>query len=419
MTTIYTTQGALGQAYRTLAGAIAVEVFNREMNHFFRAYDDEILSLEERVSRLFEFRAALVHGDRDRQQQAFDQLPYAIRSEHGHVINTTSLATVDAQLAWLRGGSAERKGFEQLIEQLRDRGFLELSRARGLSLPPDRSDIDEAMWQAKVRFELFREERMRLQEVLKSQGGIVDHGYRFNNRNRVVLTGERGVDAHFAFERRYIQTSCPGRAVNGGLQIAPNDFWQMVQERSSSTIVMLNELYEAPDRFIMYWPNQIGTEEVYGEVRVKFVEQRIIPDQNNRERIVERRFEVSSPDRAPRKVAHFHYRGWNDGQGADVGMVSVLIDMIDPPAQQTGPVVIHCGAGMGRTGTFSLILRLAQELREQNGNTSLRIEHLLSIMRHPASGRGGGMVIEKQYLFCHEALRAYRDRLGYRVPIAQ
>jgi protein tyrosine phosphatase len=201
------------------------------------------------------------------------------------------------------------------------------------------------------------------------------------------------MDAHFAFDRRFILTQCPRQNTVG-------DFWRMIQERSSPTIVMLNEFEENTELFALYFPTQMNVPHFFGDVQVSLFEQNNIQDAN----ISRRSYSVSSAGMEPRSVTHLHYHNWGDGQGGNPVRISSLIDQINQ-SQQGGlnPVTIHCGAGMGRTGTFAVILKLAQDF--QAGIQNLSIRDSVAYLRDFNTGRGGGMIIEKQYLFCHSALQ--------------
>jgi len=70
-----------------------------------------------------------------------------------------------------------------------------------------------------------------------------------------------------------------------------------------------------------------------------------------------------------------------------------------------GPLLVHCSAGIGRTGTFVLLHTMAEQLREGSLNAqalkAVTLQPLLSKMREQ---RPGFIQQKSQYLFCYEAM---------------
>ncbi|KAK2193785.1 hypothetical protein NP493_5g04026, partial [Ridgeia piscesae] len=97
-----------------------------------------------------------------------------------------------------------------------------------------------------------------------------------------------------------------------------------------------------------------------------------------------------------RKVYHFHLTGWPDhGVPADPGIVLSFLQKIDDIQESipdAGPVVVHCSAGIGRTGTVLIVDMILQQIKQQ------------------------GMVqTEAQYRFIYMAVRHYIDQQARQV----
>ncbi|XP_061697884.1 receptor-type tyrosine-protein phosphatase beta-like isoform X2 [Syngnathoides biaculeatus] len=156
------------------------------------------------------------------------------------------------------------------------------------------------------------------------------------------------------FRREYI-------AAQGPLPGTKDDFWKMVWEQNVYNVVMLTQCVEKGrvkcDR---YWPADRDPL-YYGDLIVRLTSESTLPEWTIRE------FRICSEDdpRHVRLLRHFHFTVWPDhgvpdGTRALVHFVRTVRDFVNrSPAG--GPTVVHCSAGVGRTGTFVALDRLLQQ----------------------------------------------------------
>ncbi|XP_075586339.1 protein tyrosine phosphatase 61F isoform X2 [Dermatophagoides farinae] len=157
--------------------------------------------------------------------------------------------------------------------------------------------------------------------------------------------------------RRYILTQGPLPNTSG-------HFWLMVWEQKSRAILMLNNLIECGNiKCHKYWPdgqNRNDVDELFFDdvglkVKVKSVEKFNF--------YILRTFILSDLlTETSKEILHFHYTSWPDfdlPRSCDSFLEflsavrqSGCLDNID---EQHGPPVIHCSAGIGRSGTFVLV----------------------------------------------------------------
>lgn len=71
-----------------------------------------------------------------------------------------------------------------------------------------------------------------------------------------------------------------------------------------------------------------------------------------------------------------------------------------------GPVVVHCSAGIGRTGCFIATSIGCQQLKEEG------VVDALSIVCQLRVDRGGMVQTSEQYEFVHHALCLFESRLS-------
>jgi len=106
-----------------------------------------------------------------------------------------------------------------------------------------------------------------------------------------------------------------------------------------------------------------------------------------------------------RKVSHFQYLGWPDqGLPPNTDGFRKLIDMVDPENSNNSPIVVHCSAGIGRTGTFCLVHCTVTKLRlllsaSLKGNFNVK-ESLLRMREE----RAGMVQTKEQYVFVYMSL---------------
>eukprot|EP00041_Stephanoeca_diplocostata_P037229 m.1397551 g.1397551 ORF g.1397551 m.1397551 type:complete len:336 (+) comp24998_c0_seq1:8-1015(+) len=142
-------------------------------------------------------------------------------------------------------------------------------------------------------------------------------------------------------------------ACQGPLASTAADFWQMVWEQRVSVVCMLTALFESKPKCFKYWPD---ARDDFGDftVALQAVEQQ--------DGFVVRTFNVTRSDSftdGGRTVYHCHFQGWPDHGVPDdpavflryVAHVQHLKAVSRATAQ---PTVLHCSAGIGRTGVFML-----------------------------------------------------------------
>ena len=149
--------------------------------------------------------------------------------------------------------------------------------------------------------------------------------------------------------------------IKDGRRNTESDFWLMIFQQRSPLILMVTSLVEGKTiKSSSYWPFP-------GETR-KFCEGRILVECTN---VVKgdtpweiSKLVISDAARAapPLEVVHIYYYGWLDFEAPKIEDIRSLLDItlkIWSEASSTFdvPIVCHCSAGLGRTGTIAAILR--------------------------------------------------------------
>ncbi|XP_078533352.1 receptor-type tyrosine-protein phosphatase mu-like [Lissotriton helveticus] len=135
------------------------------------------------------------------------------------------------------------------------------------------------------------------------------------------------------------------------------DFWQMVWQEKSSLIVMLTGLVEQNKvKCEQYWPEQSDT---YGHFRVTLWSTDMSTSH------VTRTFSLQKGNAPEKTVQQLHYIHWPDHgvPSRPTGLLRLVEQMNALKSPDSGPVIVHCSAGIGRTGTFialDILLKMAQ-----------------------------------------------------------
>ncbi|XP_068539607.1 receptor-type tyrosine-protein phosphatase eta isoform X11 [Anas acuta] len=153
-------------------------------------------------------------------------------------------------------------------------------------------------------------------------------------------------------------------AAQGPLANTTEDFWRMIWEESIYCIVMLTKCVEqARTKCEQYWPDKQS--KTYGDIAVTVVLETVLPEWTIRDFNVENANTGES-----RIVRQFHFTSWPDhGVPETTDLLINFRHHVHEYSSQNpidSPVLVHCSAGVGRTGTFIAIDRLIQQIEMEN-----------------------------------------------------
>ncbi|CAG9838351.1 unnamed protein product [Diabrotica balteata] len=134
------------------------------------------------------------------------------------------------------------------------------------------------------------------------------------------------------------------------------DFWMMVWQKNVRDIIMLANIYENGKKKVeKYWP-EINEDKHYGDFKVHYVSSSVHAN-------FEERMFTLSHNNEQRKITQLHFTTWPD-HGVPLysqSLVPFLQKILKIPYSPQSPMIVHCSAGVGRTGTIILsdiILRM-------------------------------------------------------------
>ncbi|XP_074762857.1 receptor-type tyrosine-protein phosphatase C [Athene noctua] len=225
------------------------------------------------------------------------------------------------------------------------------------------------------------------------------------DHNRVELSeipGDPGSDYinasyidGFKEPRKYI-------AAQGPKDETTDDFWRMIWEQKATIIVMVTRCEEGKrNKCAQYWPSVENGSATYGDIIVKINESKTCPDY-----VIQKLHITNGRERtAGRDVTHIQFTSWPDhGVPEDPHLLLKLRRRVNALSNFfSGPIVVHCSAGVGRTGTYIGIDAMLEGL-DAEGRVDV-YGYVVKLRRQ----RCLMVQVESQYILIHQALVEYNQ----------
>ncbi|XP_050798965.1 receptor-type tyrosine-protein phosphatase delta isoform X30 [Gopherus flavomarginatus] len=217
------------------------------------------------------------------------------------------------------------------------------------------------------------------------------------DHSRVLLSAIEGIPGSDYVNANYIDGYRKQNAyiaTQGALPETFGDFWRMMWEQRGATVVMMTKLEERSRvKCDQYWPSR-GTE-TYGLIQVTLL------DTVELATYCVRTFALyKNGSSEKREVRQFQFTAWPD-HGVPEHPTPFLaflrrVKTCNPP--DAGPMVVHCSAGVGRTGCFIVIDAMLERIKHEK---TVDIYGHVTLMR---AQRNYMVQTEDQYIFIHDAL---------------
>ncbi|XP_051895284.1 LOW QUALITY PROTEIN: tyrosine-protein phosphatase non-receptor type 13 [Pristis pectinata] len=191
------------------------------------------------------------------------------------------------------------------------------------------------------------------------------------------------------------EKECTYIACQGPLPHTMADFWQMVWEQKSNVIAMMTlEVEGGKVKCQRYWP-ELQDQSMMINNRLKII---LRSSEILREFII-RKIEMNDMwSGESRQITHLNFTAWPDHGTPE--QPEQLVDFLTALRciKHSGPLIAHCSAGIGRSGT---LICLDAVLAFISKGLDFDISHIVKTMR---SQRQGMIQTETQYIFCYQVV---------------
>ncbi|XP_065070051.1 receptor-type tyrosine-protein phosphatase S-like isoform X2 [Rhopilema esculentum] len=181
------------------------------------------------------------------------------------------------------------------------------------------------------------------------------------------------------------------------------DFWRMIWEKDSRTIVMLSKEEEGGKvKVNAYWPNG-------GSIKIGILIIELVSEEKFSDYIL-RVFKLTNSEGQSRCVRHYQYTSWPENAPPESAFgVIDLIGQVSKWNTTVGnrPVTVHCSAGVGRTGVFIALTNLIERLKTE------AMVDVYQAVRKLRLQRTAMVQTRDQYEFCYRALQEYLDSFDH------
>ncbi|XP_031192886.1 tyrosine-protein phosphatase non-receptor type 13 isoform X3 [Mastomys coucha] len=184
-------------------------------------------------------------------------------------------------------------------------------------------------------------------------------------------------------------------ACQGPLPTTVGDFWQMVWEQNSTVIAMMTQEVEGEKiKCQRYWPSILGTTTMANErLRLALLRMQQLKGFIVRVMALE---DIQTGE--VRHISHLNFTAWPDHDTPSQPDDLLTFISYMRHIRRSGPVITHCSAGIGRSGTLiciDVVLGLISQ------DLEFDISDLVRCMRLQ---RHGMVQTEGQYVFCYQVI---------------
>ena len=216
------------------------------------------------------------------------------------------------------------------------------------------------------------------------------------DHNRIIINNEKkyinASPINIISDKYFISTQGPKKETI-------EDFWRMIDEHKCNIIIMLCKEFEGGrEKCARYWDNNIKMENY--TIMLK--------SEENKDQYIIRDILLRNKNNKERIIKQIHYTGWPDHGVPDIqnGKVfDVFSEIIEKTDQYKGdgPIVVHCSAGVGRTGTYISMYYLEKEIKKQINDKVKEIRFsIFNLVRKLKEMRIYLVQTYEQYLFIYQ-----------------
>jgi protein tyrosine phosphatase len=161
-------------------------------------------------------------------------------------------------------------------------------------------------------------------------------------------------------------------ACQGPLQSTITDQWNMLVNEQVRSVLTIGTLAEGTtEKIAQYWPENPGDSLSVENMSITCIEKN-----ETYAGLIQRDLQVSLPNGTKETLVHYHFYAWPDHGSLPPEKMILLARVVKTQRELSGssPIVVHCSAGVGRTGSvlalFSCVESVESQLRTNGGQIS-------------------------------------------------
>uniref|UniRef100_A0AC34QWR3 Protein tyrosine phosphatase n=1 Tax=Panagrolaimus sp. JU765 TaxID=591449 RepID=A0AC34QWR3_9BILA len=222
------------------------------------------------------------------------------------------------------------------------------------------------------------------------------------DKTRVVLKGSGSAENDYIHANHVTSELCRFRnkfiCTQGPLDNTILDFWRMVVQENIRHIVMLCKLIELnKPKCAAYFPVNVGETKTFGNISITTIAEKTTSDNAKHFQTFE--MLVSSGSTYEFKIQHYRCVDWPDFGVPESGLG--VLRILREVRRDKNPAIIHCSAGVGRTGTLIAIECGVRTLLEKK---DVKMPEIVKELR---SQRAKSVQTEGQYIFIYRSLMEF------------
>jgi len=169
----------------------------------------------------------------------------------------------------------------------------------------------------------------------------------------------------------------------GPIPTTIEDFWRMIWEEKICVIVMLTRIMEdGKKKCEQYWPSELQVPIEFGDFSITLSDEEVTKEITNRHLHI-----VKKSNNEKKDLWQLHYTEWPD-QGIPQVSTSFLklIHLSNEHNTSNSPIIVHCSAGLGRTGTFCIVHEVLEMVSKDKKFKNVSIGKLIIETRESRFG---------------------------------
>jgi len=219
------------------------------------------------------------------------------------------------------------------------------------------------------------------------------------DETRVILNDENNdyINANWC---SYNGNSKEYICAQGPMENTVEDYWRMIFENNVFIVIMLTRLREDDrEKCFKYWPDENDVEK-FGDFEIASL------SVENNESLVSRKFKLTYGD-VEKEIVHYQYTAWPDHgiPGSEEEFITLINEIELIKNDDNNPLLIHCSAGVGRSGTFCTVYSIIKNMRESTRDHSrLPDINIVETVLNFRKQRQGMIQTKEQYTLCYQVI---------------